>query len=183
MIKKIFAVAVIALSSISISAMAQDRPGNCKGPKCDKQEQCSRPAPGNKKSGKKDRLNPFQGIELTAEQQAKLDNLKKKDAEQRDKNKEKVAKERKERMEKHDKEIKNILTPAQYQQYEANKQAMKDVRKAQKDGKKDMRAKGHKGHKGPKGGPRHNGKPAPDCKSSCNKPGQTKCDSLPAPGK
>lgn len=192
MYKKIFAIAVVALSSLSLSAIAQGRPDDGKCCKGDKQEQSSRPNFDKKDS--KERMNPFQGITLTTDQQAKLDNLRKKEAEQRDKDKEKMDKERKERMEKHDKEVKKILTTAQYQQYEANKQAMKQAgkdRKNDKDGRVGKRGNGSKGDKGMNGKGGRNGKPNRDGKGNPNvasalnsydKPGQSD-SSLPAPGK
>lgn len=65
-------------------------------------------------------LDPFAGIELTAEQQKKLDNLKADRRKEAAKLKEKTAEEKREIRAEFDKKIKGILTEEQYAKYKAN---------------------------------------------------------------
>lgn len=81
--------------------------------------------------------NPLMyGIELSADQQQKMQSFREQQKADRQKVKaeaaSKNAKDREKRMAAYDKEMKKILTPEQYKQYEANKEAMKTRRDAQK---------------------------------------------------
>ena len=129
MFKKIYAIALIALSSTCFYTMAQkqiepNKPlpytleskgelPNCKAQRAE--NVCTPPVPGCPVHN-----NMFKNIELTTEQQAQLKKLSEQEAKQSHKQREKAAKERAKRHKKHDKEIKKILTPAQYAQYTAN---------------------------------------------------------------
>lgn len=148
MLKKIFAIVTIALASSSINAMAQKevkiaKPVELKAERIAPRPDCSVQRP-QQTYAVKERLCPkpgdmYKGIELTADQQAKLDKLTAKEAKDRVKQKEKVQKERTKRMEKHDKEVKKILTPAQYAQYKAN---VKEAKEHRPHGKKDKKGFG-----------------------------------------
>lgn len=174
MIKKIFAVAVIALTSLSFNAMAQGQKAGKKLPGNVKMEQ--RAHRGDMRVAEFEKIDLFKDITLTSEQKAKVDKLRDKEHKERGEAKEKASKERKQRMEKHDKELKKILTPDQYKQYSANKKALEEARK---DGKF---AKRHKGGKDGKFDKRGKGN-IPTCKDSIKKPCSGCPDSsLPAPG-
>lgn len=129
MLKKIYAIAIIALSSTSFCAMAQKQidPNNCRQYKLEckgEMPDCRVQRPENmceqQTLGCPAQGNQFENIELTVDQQAKLKKLAEKEAKECRQKREKIAKERAKRHEKHDKEIKKILTPTQYQQYMAN---------------------------------------------------------------
>jgi len=155
MLKKIFAIVTIALASSGINALAQKevkigKPVELKAERMAPRPDYSvqRPMAG----GINERLCPvaddmYKGIELTAEQQAKLKKLAAKEAAGRSDQKEKAQKERAKRMEKHDKEVKKILTPAQYEQYKANVKESKSHRHHGKAGNKGCyKPRKHKRH-------------------------------------
>ncbi|MCM1005869.1 MAG: hypothetical protein NC402_06200 [Prevotella sp.] len=183
MFKKIFAIAVIA-ASLSLNISAQENRKFDKELKAS-EKVCKEDTKCHKQDCKLDenfqpvrpgKPDPFKGIELTADQKAKLEKLKAKDAEERTKAKEKMEKERKAKMEKRDQEIQKILTPAQYAQFKANQEVMKEK---VRDGRgKPKGVKPGNGNNKP-GGKRHN---KHDGKPSCKPVSANRGDSLPAPG-
>ena len=101
------------------------------------------------------KVNPFDGINLTAEQQTKIDKLKADRKENRTKEKEAQADKRKKEREKFNKELASILTPEQMAQYNANCEKIAAKKEAKKEGKGDRKGRGdHK--KAPKQTPQNN---------------------------
>ena len=193
MIKKIFAIAIIAMSIGTTAAFAQTttttRPLiEAKGVKVT-------PAQVPVREGIKEvcgntpcDMRIFEGITLTAEQKERLRKLDEKALKERDKQRDKISKDRdkmmrerdkqknkisKDRdkmMRERDKQIKEILTPEQYKQYQANKEKFKGERKGKFDKKgkrpgRDMRHGKH-GRKGDFCGNPSNCRPN-DCKKDC----------------
>ncbi|MCH5217255.1 MAG: hypothetical protein J1F07_01665 [Muribaculaceae bacterium] len=114
--KKVLGLVMAALAISTIGAFAQSQPQAkaqqeqtadcCKKDKKDHKK-------GHKKSGKKDRVSPFNGIQLTAEQQQKIDQLK------ADRKTRKEAAKAQDRQNYQD-ALAQILTPEQFQQYKDN---------------------------------------------------------------
>lgn len=167
MIKKIYALAIIALSLGTVTSFAQNTyrdPGKRLDLKTSKPApgaklECNQAIPACRPDGGKPDF--FKGIKLTADQKDKIEKLESKERKERDKRVEKARKEREKKMEKRDNEMKKILTPAQYEQYKANVKAAKESRH-------DAEAKKH----GKKHG-KHDGRPGKDCKKhdKCKKGG------------
>lgn len=93
------------------------------------------------------RMNPFEGIELTAEQQQKIDKLKSDRKEKREQEKRDKADKRKKEREAFNKELESILTPDQMAQYNAN---CEKIAAKKKEHKKNKDNKGPKDNKGDK---------------------------------
>ena len=147
--KTILALAFAVISLGTISAFAQTEssaPQQCE----QTQKPCCKGEKGKKKHGdrQQSRVSPFQGIELTAEQQQQIDKLR---AERRAKADEaKKAKKEAKAQERSDFDnaVAQILTPEQYAQYKANCDSIKAKR-----GKAVGKAKAHKkGNKGKREG-------------------------------
>ena len=134
----------------SSSSASQEQVIQCDTPSCNKSEPCKKKKGDHgdkkmKKAGHK--ANPFAGIELTSEQQSKLEALKTeqkaKKEEQKKLDKQARAKER----EAFNKEVEKILTPEQFKVYQANcdslkaKKHMKERVHSHKEGKKDHKKK------------------------------------------
>lgn len=164
--KKLFAIAIIALTLCSFSLNAQQpqannnlqiqessvaRPGTYRIHKYD--------GPAMMSAAKKNSEACLKGIDLTAEQKSKIEKLHKENRKKHDKQREKSAKERKKNSEKMDKEMKKILTPQQYAQYKSNKENL------QKPGKKEF-SKKHKASNSRHG---KDCKPGKKHKSCCSK--------------
>lgn len=171
MTKKIYALALIALTLGTASAFAQKTYRN---PGCKLETTVSNQVPcvsaeradvtpAMRPDCRQDRL--LKGIELTAEQKAKVEELKQNSRKERDAQMEKARKKAEKKMEKRDKEMKKILTPAQYEQYKANAKAMKESRR---DIKADRRHEGK--HR------KHDCRPGKDCKKRhhCDADGKRK---------
>ena len=171
--KKVLGLVIAALSFSAFGTFAQSEVQTGKA-SCEQTSNCKK-GDKNCKKVKKDgknfkkehkghdskmsRINPFDGIELTAEQKQQIEALKAerkakmgKEKDKREAQK-KAAKEARaqEKME-FDKKVAQILTPEQYAQYQSNcqsiktnKEISKDCRKS--DVKKDCKAKGRKSGK------------------------------------
>lgn len=170
MFKKIFAIAIIAAATLCVGIQAQDlklEPNICKASNGNNRVCTDFRADVNKATEmhKKDlrHPDPFDGVELTADQKDKLDKMAKKDAKKRDSLRQKAAKERKEKAAKRDKEIKKILTAEQYAKYQANIKDIKAKRHNPRNGFKPG-DKRHRHHK-------HGNKDIRRDKSSCPAPG------------
>lgn len=142
MTKKIYALALIALTLGTASAFAQKtyrNPGCKHETTVSKQVPCvsverADVTPATRPDCRQDRL--LEGIELTAEQKAKVEELKQNSRKERDAQMEKARKKAEKKMEKRDKEMKKILTPAQYEQYKANAKSLKKSSRMEKAGKR-----------------------------------------------
>lgn len=162
--KTILSLALIISGFFAFGAAAQQPCCNNGQQACgkDKQECCQ--APG--KPGKAPKANPLEGITLTEQQQAKVQQLNEKYAQMRKDRKEaKKENARKERKEAKDyrkeylNEMKQILTPEQYTTYLENLALEKKAPKAGKEAKarKAGKLKGE-GRKIERKGPRPDGK-------------------------
>lgn len=175
MIKKIFAIAIIAIGIGTSATFAQTttttRPLiEAKGVKVT-------PAQVPVREGIKEvcgntpcDMRIFEGITLTAEQKERLRKLDEKALKERDKQRDKISKDRDKIMRERDKQIKEILTPEQYKQYQTNMEKFKGERKGKFDKKskrpgRDMRHGKH-GRKGDFCGNPSNCRPN-DCKKDC----------------
>ncbi len=145
--KKIFGLALLAISMLSFTAAAGDNDTKC-DKKCANTAQCTK---GGKEC-KKDALCPFEGLNLSEAQQLKVKALQEKQQVERKAKKEgeKAKKEarkaeRKLAKENYLKELKSILTPEQYVQFLENqylrteKAAKMKAREIKQDFKKDGR--------------------------------------------
>lgn len=105
----------------------------CKKDKKDKKHCKKGERKGECKGKKGQRQNPFQGIELTADQQQQIDALRAemKAAKEAGKKADKEAKA--EARKQYDEKIAQILTPEQFTQYKANCDKMKDRKKGVKE--------------------------------------------------
>lgn len=144
--KKILGLVMAALAIGTVGAYAQTE-SQCSSASCtstekqckkEKKEKC------HKKGPRQERVDPFTGIQLTQEQQQKLDNLKaerkaKKEAAKKEEKQAKAAEKKQ-----FDAQVAEILTPEQYNQYKANCETIK----AQKKEKKDKVGKAKRGGKG-----------------------------------
>lgn len=154
--KKVLAlvVAVLALGSTSVFAQSQSQscpPQQkecCKDKKDKKDRKDKKDKKGNKKHG-----NPFEGIQLTPEQQQQIDNLRAEQKAQKKANREagkELSKEaRKEAKTKarqeFDAKVQKILTPEQYAQFKKNCEAQKAKKEMKKKDKKERAGKKDKG--------------------------------------
>lgn len=153
--KKIFVIAILSVLTASTSLFAQKTESKeCKELNCERGDSCCM----------KIKYNPFSDLNLTAEQQTKLDNLRqemkkdRKDAVEKMKaDKDKNRKAKKEAMENGRKaylaKVKEILTPEQYVQFLEN-----SFLNANKAGMKNQKMKAHGPRDAKKGGPRPGGK-------------------------
>ena len=84
---------------------------------------------GNKAERKQGRTTPFTGIELTADQQQKIDKIQadRKSTQEKAKEEKKAAKEQERKA--YDQQIAQVLTPDQYKIYESNKANMRAHKK------------------------------------------------------
>ncbi|MBD5180455.1 MAG: hypothetical protein HDT01_04065 [Bacteroidales bacterium] len=153
------AIALIATGAVMSAQTAQTSDNTTKTEqtekKCNKKdgEKCCNnkdAKKGNKKGHKNHSMNKgnkqgkrpdmFQGIELTADQQTALKNLReqnRKDSEQaKQERKAMDQKAREERMAKRDAELKKILTPEQYTKYQANIEELKAKRANRQGGER-----------------------------------------------
>lgn len=159
--KKVLGFVMAALAISTIGAYAQTPAQECTSTEqcqktCNKDKKDKKDRKSGMRKGNPDRMNAFEGIELTADQQTKIQKLR---AEQKanrmaDKEAKKAAKkEAKEQSRKeYNEAVAKILTPEQYAQYQANCEKMKAQKKEKKDrkkeGKGDRAAKAKKGDKG-----------------------------------
>lgn len=118
---------------------------------------------GDRRGGKR---NPFKGIELSAEQKAKIEQLREKGKAEVQKVETEARTKKDKLREDFDNDLKKILTPEQWTQYEKNrnenkqmKQGKADRKHGEKAGKKGDHKKGKRdGKKGPNRGERQNDK-------------------------
>lgn len=94
---------------------------------------------GRKAEKRDGKANPFEGIELTAEQQQQLDALRAERKAQKDAVKEAGKEAKAQQQQQYDEKIAQILTPEQYNQYKANREGLKDRKKAMKAKTEKMR--------------------------------------------
>lgn len=134
--KKILGLVMVSLVIGTFGAFAQNET-KCNNTSCeqtekkchgDKKQKCH----GDKKHDKKQSVNPFTGIQLNAEQEQKINDLKaerkaNKEA-QKKANKEARSAEKKD----FDAKVAAILTPEQYSQYQANCEKIKSQKKDRK---------------------------------------------------
>lgn len=115
---------------------------------CCNKEKCTGEVKKAKKMQKGPKVNPFEGLNLTSEQQSKIDKLKADRKDKRDKDKKAQADARKKEREQFNKDLASILTPEQMAQYKANCEKIA----AQKKNKGDRKGHGNRpgGPKGPK---------------------------------
>lgn len=133
--KIILPLAFAAFMGMTMNAQTNNSVKNAETGCCQKQEQCCKndgkkcdkqaKKDGQKKGdmsrrGGKERFNPFQGIELTADQQAKLQNLREERKLADQKKSEDRKAEKAEQKKQFNEKVKSILTPEQYAQYEKN---------------------------------------------------------------
>lgn len=145
--KYILSLAFVAAGIFSFNALAQ-QPDCCTKATgtCSQNTECCK-APKKHKSPK---LNPFEGITLTPEQQQSIDQLKEKcknertvAKKERKEKKEQARQEMKNSRKQYLEEIKNILTPEQYTKYlenmasKKNNGPKKNFQKGHRMGKKD----------------------------------------------
>lgn len=164
--KKVLGLVMAALTISSIGAFAQNQTSDNK-PACEQTSECHKGKKDGKckKDGKKDGkkkgdrkhgdkvdgLNPFEGIQLTSEQQQKVDALKaerkaKMKAEKGKKEADKQAAKEARQQEKaqFDAQVAEILTPEQYTQYQSNCDSIKAKKQRMKAASKKYK-KAHKG--------------------------------------
>lgn len=155
--KTIFGIAILAASIIGSTAsaaqVAQDNSSCPKQEQCQKSKDCKKgkkdgkrghgeKAQGKHGHGKKGQgFNPFEGIELTADQQSRIDALRaeqkaKHEAQRAERKEEKAAAkqearaQREAQMNEFDAQVQTILTADQFQVYTANRQALKAKKEA-----------------------------------------------------
>lgn len=140
-----FAQTEVQVESINLEQVSKDA---CKDKKDKKgKKDCKKgDRKGEKKKGKKGSFNAFRGIELTAEQQQQINQLKNERKAKVEAEK-KASKEAKELAKKEfTASVEKILTPDQFKQYQANCDSLKlkkEARKANKMAGKDRKkAKG-----------------------------------------
>lgn len=139
--KKVLALVMGALAISTIGAFAQNET-NCTAPQqkecCKEKKDCKKEGRKAEKRAHKDRLNAFEGINLSAEQQQQIEALRSENKAQREAikkaTKETVQKQREDYMA----GLEKILTPEQLAQYKANVSNMKA------DKRKDFKKKAHK---------------------------------------
>lgn len=171
--KKVFAIALAAISIFSVSTFALDPQIGAKEKKveCSK-EQCPDSYRAQKPDCAQRFTRPesdgkdfFKGIELTAEQKVKVEKLRIKEDSERIKAEAKMKAEREKKMLKHKAEMKKILTEEQYRVFEDNLKSMRVPEKKFKDGK-DCKSGKCKDGKDCKSGKCKDGK---DCKAKDSK--------------
>ncbi|MDE6268127.1 MAG: DUF1682 domain-containing protein [Muribaculaceae bacterium] len=153
--KIILPLAFAAFIGMTMNAQTNNSVKNAENGCCQKQEQCCKTdgkkcekeakkeghKKGDMRHGGKERFNPFQGIELTADQQTQLQNLREeRKLADRKKSEDRKA-EKAEQKKQYNEKVKSILTPEQYAQYEKN-MAQKADRKSHHKGA------GHRHHGG-----------------------------------
>lgn len=177
MTKKILTIAIAIATMFSLSSFAQTSEKNCRGSgkcvkseKCEGEKECKK---AGKKEGKNGEMkkcaNPFAGIELTADQQTKLNAIPTPGAVMKASKTENTSKQvnprefaKTVRLD-YLKQVQQVLTPAQYVKFLENnfvnqrpgkggkdmKKGHHDMKKGSKDMKKD--GKGRQGQRGEKG--------------------------------
>ncbi len=181
--KKVLSLAIIATSLLTVSAVAQN-PDDAQRPAC-LVEGCDQHQHRGPKAPKPECGNPFEGLNLTDAQKAKLDQLRKDGQDARQKKQEERRKNREEARAKRDslmktgklnhlRQIKEILTPEQYVTFLENmvvnqKPEARNHRMAPGKGKQGQRGDfgrcGHDDCQGHKPNPQRGDKPAADSKS------------------
>lgn len=140
--KKVLALVMGALAISSIGAFAQTQVKEaetvkkecCKkeeGKKCDKKDKKDRKV-------KKQRANAFEGINLTAEQQQQIDQLRTAQKAKMEASKKESREAKEKQRSEFTAEVEKILTPEQFAQYKANTEKIRTA-------KKEMKKKNHKG--------------------------------------
>ena len=131
--KKVLALVVCALGISTIGAFAQTESAQkseqkteqcCKSKEGKKQHKGDF-AKGDRKKGDRGKLNPFNGIQLTADQQQKISDLRAAQKTQREADKKMAKEARKQEREKFNAEVGKILTPEQMTIYNENCKALK----------------------------------------------------------
>lgn len=153
--KLLLALSLLISGSSAITAFAQTNNACSTAPtekscckadkkKCDKKE-------GRHDKKKCNKL--FKGIELTADQKAKLQSLKESQRKEFEKDKQKMREQREKRMDARDKELSKILTPEQMAVYNANKAEMKSkkMNSCKSSCPADKKGKGNRPHCGKPG--------------------------------
>lgn len=134
--KKVLGLVMATLAICTTGAFAQSQTqqtGNNVQKECCKEKKGNKEGKkakdGNKAERKKAHISPFTGIELTADQQQKIDKIQAERKSTRDKAKEdnKAAKEQERKA--YDQQIAQVLTPDQYKIYESNKANMRAHKK------------------------------------------------------
>ena len=135
--KKVLGLFMAAIAVSTIGAFAQNdnqqtreqiKKECCKEKKeCTKDKKCKKDH--KMREGKKEKLNPFAGIELTAEQQKQLEQLKADRKAKREAAKETKKQAFEQERKAFDAEIAKILSPDQYKQYESTKANMRAHKK------------------------------------------------------
>lgn len=147
--KKVLALVMGALAISTIGAFAQTETTTCapQQKECCKNKEgkeCKRDKDG-KRGEKKMRLNAFEGITLTAEQQQQIDALRKDQRAKREAEKQATKEAKQKSFKEFDEAVSKILTPEQYQQYQTNRESMKIKKEAKRHGRIDkMKKKFHK---------------------------------------
>lgn len=162
--KKVLGLVMAALAISTFGAFAAQQ---TEQPKTEQQAPCCKEKKGDQKKGDKKghkkgdkkghkmaqgpKLNPFTGIQLTPEQQQKIDQLKADRKAKREAGKKADKEVRKAEREKFNAEVAKILTPEQYKIYQANCDSLKAKKAdfAKKKGERKDKKDGRKG--GPKG--------------------------------
>lgn len=120
--KKILALAICAFGISTIGAFAQTE--KSEGGKA--KTECCKEHKGKKFAGKGDKrkghakMNPFEGIQLTADQQQKISDLRAQQKSKREAEKTAAKESRKKAREEFNAQLANILTPEQMEVYKAN---------------------------------------------------------------
>ena len=150
--KKIFGIALLAISFVTFTSAAQDKTENksqTSGSKTEKPR-------GNKKAVR-DAVNPFEGLTLTDAQQSKLKEVTDKQKAQRTEKKKEAGKqreqarqERKTKRSAYLKEVKAILTPEQYVTFLENAYNSPRLDSKQRIAKRSGKSKVAKGKKEPR---------------------------------
>lgn len=149
--KKILALTLAAFTFGIVAANAQnetttDANGKAKTECCQKDgKKCDKKGDKEARREARAKLNPFNGIELTAEQKAQLKDLKEQQKAGKKKTKEARQEERAAKAAAYDAEVAKILTPEQYQTYQANREAMKEARQKKMKKAKEKMARKHNG--------------------------------------
>lgn len=147
--KKILALVIGALAFSTIGAFAQSETSQKtpvqKEAKCckEKKDKDGHHNGKDRKKGHGERINPFDGIQLSAEQQKKIEDLRAERRSQREADTTKAKEARKAQREEYNKKLTEILTPEQMAQYKTNCESIK-ARKHQKGSKERAEKRKHK---------------------------------------
>lgn len=120
--KKILALVICALGISTIGAFAQTE----KKESCKAKTECCKEHKGKKFAGKGDKkkghakMNPFEGIELAADQQQKISDLRAQQKTNKEAEKKAAKESRKKAREEFNTQLATILTPEQMAAYNAN---------------------------------------------------------------